>query len=159
MLSPSDRTTLQLVSRVEANGDLVWFDPLPANQDATNLQVQQYEGKPVLTWWQGHIPPQGFGQGEEIVDNSSYQQIARVRAGNGYLADLHEFRITPQGTGLLTVFDPVACNTSSVGGPSGGAVTDSDFQEIDIKTGLVRREWDSLDHIPLSNSYSVEASS
>jgi hypothetical protein len=143
----------------EANGDLVWFDPLPANQDATNLQVQQYEGKPVLTWWQGHIPPQGFGQGEEIVDNSSYQQIARVRAGNGYLADLHEFRITPQGTGLLTVFDPVACNTSSVGGPSGGAVTDSDFQEIDIKTGLVRREWDSLDHIPLSNSYSVATGS
>jgi hypothetical protein len=138
----------------EGDGNLVWFDPLPANEAATNLQVQQYEGKPVLTWWQGHIPPQGFGQGEEIIDNTSYQQIARVHAGNGFLADLHEFRITPQGTGLLTVFDPVACNASSVGGPSGGAVTNSLFQEIDLKTGLVRREWDSLDHVSLSDSYS-----
>jgi hypothetical protein len=143
----------------EGNGNLVWFDPLPANTEATNLQVQQYEGKPVLTWWQGHIPPQGFGQGEEIIDSTSYQQIARVHAGNGYLADLHEFRITPQGTGLMTVFDPIACNTSSVGGPSGGAVTDSLFQEIDLRTGLVRREWDSLDHVPLSDSYSLATGS
>ena len=45
----------------------------------------------------GAIPPEGFGQGEEIIDNTSYQQMARVRAGNGYRADLHEFRITPAG--------------------------------------------------------------
>ena len=73
-----------------------------------------------------------------------------MHAGNGYLADLHEFHITPQGTALLTVFDPIDCNLSSVGGPSGGAVTDSSFQEIDLKTGLVRREWNSLDHVGLS---------
>ena len=55
----------------------------------------------------------------------------------------------PQGTALLTVFDPIDCNLSAVGGPSGGAVTDSVFQEIDLRTGLVRREWHSLDHVPL----------
>jgi len=143
----------------EESGNLVWFHPLPANVDATNLQVQQDGGQPVLTWWQGHIPPQGFGQGEEIIDNTSYQQIGRVRAGNGFLADLHEFRITPQGTALLTVFNPIACNLSSVGGPSGAAVTDSIFQEIDLGTGLVRREWASLDHIPLADSYSTATGS
>ena len=79
--------------------------------------MQQYGGQPVLTWWQGHIPPQGFGEGEEIIDNSSYQQIGRVHAGNGYKADLHDFHITPQGTALLTVFDPIDCNLSSLGGP------------------------------------------
>ena len=131
----------------EEAGNLVWFDPLPKGTEATNLQVQQYDGQPVLTWWQGRIPPQGFGQGEEIIDNSSYQQIDRVHAGNGYLADLHEFHITPQGTALLTVFDPIDCNLSALGGPGGGAVTDSIFQEIDLKTGLVRREWHSLDHV------------
>lgn len=135
-------------------GEPVWFDPLPTGTEATNLQVQQYDGKPVLTWWQGSIPPQGFGEGEEIIDNSSYQQIGRVHAGNGYKADLHDFHITPQGTALLTVFDPIHCNLSALGGPSAGAVTDSMFQEIDLKTGLVRREWHSLDHIPLSDSYS-----
>jgi hypothetical protein len=142
----------------EESGNLVWFHPLPKGTEATNLQVQQYDGQPVLTWWQGRIPPQGFGQGEEIIDNTAYQEIGRVHAGNGYLADLHEFHVTPQGTALLTVFDPIDCNLSSLGGPSGGAVTDSLFQEIDLKTGLVRREWDSLDHVGLSDSYSPATS-
>lgn len=139
---------------LEEDGNLVWFHPLPKGTEATNLQVQLYEGQPVLTWWQGRIPPQGFGQGEEIIDNSSYEEIGRVRAGNGDLADLHEFHITAQDTALLTVFQPIACDLSSVGGPSDGAVTASIFQEIDLRTGLVRREWDSLDHVALSESYS-----
>ena len=143
----------------EESGNLVWFDPLPANRYATNLQVQQLGGSPVLTWWQGYIPPQGFGMGEEIIDNTSYQQIGHVRAGNGYQADLHEFRITPQGTALLTVFNPIACDLSSVGGPSGGAVTDSILQEVDMRTGLVRREWASLDHVALADSYSTATGS
>jgi Arylsulfotransferase (ASST) len=138
----------------EESGNLVWFHPLPKGVEATNLQVQQIGGQPVLTWWQGHIPPQGFGQGEEIIADSAYREIDRVHAGNGYLADLHEFHITPQGTALLTVFNPVECNISSLGGPSGGAVTNSLFQELDLKTGLVRREWTSLDHVALADSYS-----
>lgn len=143
----------------EEAGNLVWFDRLAPGKFATNLQVQQEGGQPVLTWWQGYIPPQGFGEGEEIIDNTSYQQIGRVRAGNGLLADLHEFRITPQGTALLTVFNPIQCNLSSLGGPSGAAVTDSIFQEVDIKTGLVRREWASLNHVALSDSYSTATGS
>jgi Arylsulfotransferase (ASST) len=142
----------------EEDGSLVWFHPLPSGNAATNLQVQQLGGQPVLTWWQGRIPPQGFGQGEEIIDNSAYQEVGHVHAGNGYLADLHEFHITPDGTALLTVFDPIDCNLSSLGGPSGGAVTDSSFQEVDIKTGLVRREWNSLDHVALGDSYSAATS-
>lgn len=138
---------------VDSAGNLVWFDSLPPGTEATNLQVQQYEGKSVLTWWQGYIPPQGFGQGEEVIANSAYQQIMKFRAGNGLPADLHEFDITPQGTGLLTVFNPIRCNLSSVGGPSNAAVTDSLMQEIDLKTHLVRREWHPLDHVALSQSY------
>jgi hypothetical protein len=142
----------------EESGNLVWFHPLPKGVESTNLQVQQLGGQPVLTWWQGRIPPQGFGQGEEIIDNSSYQQIGRVHAGNGYLADLHEFHITPQGTAVLTVFNPIQCDISALGGPSGGAVTDSLFQEIDLATGLVRREWTSVDHVALGDSYSSPTS-
>ncbi|MCW3018216.1 MAG: ArsR family transcriptional regulator, partial [Solirubrobacterales bacterium] len=138
----------------EESGNLVWFHQLPKGIESTNLQVQQLGGQPVLTWWQGRIPPQGFGQGEEIIDNSSYQQIGSVHAGNGYLADLHEFHIDPNGTALLTVFNPIDCDISSLGGPSGGAVTDSLFQEIDLKTGLVRREWTGVDHVALGDSYS-----
>jgi arylsulfotransferase ASST len=137
----------------DSRGNLVWFDQLSGGLEATNLRVQTYEGRPALTWWQGRIPPQGFGEGEEFVDNASYQTILRVAGGNGMPADLHEFRIdSARDTALLTVFDPIYCDLSSVGGPSDGALTDSLFQEIDLRTHLVRREWHPVDHVPLSHS-------
>jgi len=136
-------------------GSVVWFEPVPHGDAASNLQVQQLDGKPVLTWWQGYIPPQGFGEGEEVIVNSDYEQIGHVYAGNGLKADLHDFHITPQETAVMTVFDPIDCDLAAVGGPHNGAVTDAIFQEVDLRTGLVRREWTSLDHVPLSDSYSA----
>jgi Arylsulfotransferase (ASST) len=136
----------------EQNGALVWFHPLPANVDATNFQVQQYEGKPVLTWWQGRILEVGFGQGEDEIYNSSYQHIATIHAGNGYHADLHVIRITPQGTAWIDMFDPIHMNLSSAHGEPNGVLSDSVVQEIDIKTGLVMWEWHALGHIALSES-------
>jgi Arylsulfotransferase (ASST) len=135
-------------------GNLVWFHPLPWQLDATNLQVQQYGPSQVLTWWQGSVTPQGFGQGEEVIVNHSYQQIGRIHAGNGYDADLHDFHITDRGTALFTVFEPIECDLSSVGGPHHGAVTNTAIQEVDIATGLVRREWTSIDHVGINESYS-----
>ncbi len=46
---------------LEPGGGLVWFKALPRGTSATNLQVQQYSGQPVLTWWQGDISVHGFG--------------------------------------------------------------------------------------------------
>ncbi|MBV8711007.1 MAG: hypothetical protein JOY56_04485, partial [Solirubrobacterales bacterium] len=35
-------------------GNLIWFQPVPPNQLATDFRVQQLGGQPVLTWWQGY---------------------------------------------------------------------------------------------------------
>ncbi len=91
------------------NGELVWFKALPAHTYATNLQVQEYAGRPVLTWWQGDISVHGFGLGEDVLFDQGYTEIARVRAGNGLRADLHDFQLTPQGTALITAYDPIRC--------------------------------------------------
>jgi hypothetical protein len=136
----------------EQNGALVWFHPLPAGESATNFQVQTYEGQPVLTWWQGRIIRVGFGEGEDAIYNSSYQQIAKVRAGNGYRADLHEILLTPQGTAWIDAFYPIHMSLASVHGSPHGILLDSVIEEIDIKTGLVMWEWHALGHIPLSDS-------
>jgi hypothetical protein len=136
----------------EQDGSLVWFKPLPAGETATNLQVQQFEGKPVLTWWQGRVLEVGFGQGAIEVYNTSYQHVRTIRAGNGYHADLHEIHLTPEGTAWSDDFDPIKMNLSSSGGKSDGVLTDSIIQQIDIKTGLVMWEWHALGHIPLSES-------
>jgi hypothetical protein len=138
---------------LDPSGGLLWFKALPKYTSATNLRVQEYAGKPVLTWWQGDISVHGFGSGEDVILNNAYAQIARVRAGNGLQADLHEFQLTPQGTALITAYDPIYCNLSTVGGPADGAVTDGTFQEIDIRTGLVMFQWTSLDHVALDESY------
>ncbi len=139
----------------EQDGALVWFHPLPAGEESTNFQVQQYEGKPVLTWWQGRILKVGFGQGEDVIYNTSYQPVAKVRAGNGYKADLHEILLTPQGTAWIDSFDPIHMNLHSVHGSTNGMLTDSVVQEIDVKTGLVMWEWHALGHIPLHDSYNT----
>jgi hypothetical protein len=136
----------------DQKGNLVWFQPLPAGVDATNFQVQQYQGKPALTWWQGRIIQVGFGVGEGVVVDDAYRRIATIRAGNGYHADLHEIRITPEGTAWIDVFDPIHMSLSSVHGPADGILTDSIVQEVDIKTGLVMWEWHALGHIPLAES-------
>jgi len=136
------------------NGGLVWFKPLsPAGTRAANFQVQQYDGEPVLTWWQDPLIAGGSRAAGLVIANSSYQDIAFARAGNGYQADLHEFQITPQGTALITVYDAIDCDLASVGGPVDGAVADTLLQEIDLKTGLVMYEWHSLDHVALQSSY------
>ncbi len=137
---------------VGPGGGLIWFDPLSGDDSASDFRVQTYHGQPVLTWWQGDMTG-GAGVGEDVIYNSSYQQIAVVQAANGLSADLHEFEITPQGTALITVYYPVYWNASSVHGATREVVLDSVVQEIDIPTGLVLFQWDSLDHVPLSASY------
>jgi hypothetical protein len=138
---------------LDPSGGLLWFKALPRYTSATNFRVQEYAGKPVLTWWQGDISVHGYGLGEDVIADGSYAEIAHVRAGNGHRSDLHEFQLTPQGTGLVTAYAPIYCNLSSVGGSSYDGVTDGVFQEIDVKTGLVMYEWTSLDHVALSESY------
>ena len=136
------------------DGSLLWFKPLsPTGTRAADFRVQQYEGKPVLTWWQDPLSGGGSNKSGEVIMDSSYHQIAVVRAGNGYQADLHEFQITPQGVGIITVYDGIDCDLSSAGGAENAAVADTLFQEIDLKTGLVMYEWHSLDHVPLADSY------
>ncbi|MGO9489210.1 MAG: arylsulfotransferase family protein [Solirubrobacteraceae bacterium] len=134
-------------------GRLIWFKPVPKGSRAADFRVQQYEGKPVLTWWQDPLEADGRRDAGVVIANSSYQDIAIVRAGNGYQPDLHAFRITPQGTAFLTVYDAIRCNLRAEGGPADGAVADTVAQEIDLRTGLVRFEWHSLDHVAMSDSY------
>jgi hypothetical protein len=143
---------------LDESGAVLWFKPLsPTGTRAADFRVQQYEGKPVLTWWQDPLIAGGSSKAGEVITDSSYRRLAVIRAGNGYQPDLHEFQITPQGVGLITVYDGIDCDLSSVGGAKDAAVADTLFQEIDLKTGLVEYEWHSLDHVPLSDSYASGA--
>ena len=134
---------------VSITGTVLWFHPLPAGTFATDFRTQTYLGKPVLTWFQGG----GNGGGEDVIYNDRYQQIATVKAGNGYLPDFHEFLITPWNTALILADTIGTANLTSHRRPRHQQVIDGIVQEIDISTGKVLFQWDSADHVPYSDSY------
>lgn len=135
---------------VDNGGEVVWFHPTKLG--VTDFRVQRYRGQPVLTWWEGRST-KGVGRGRYEIFDSSYRRIAEVRAGHGFSGDLHEFRITPQGTALIPVYTVVKRDLSAFGGPRNGSVYDNVVQEIDIATGRVLFEWHSLAHVPIGESY------
>ena len=133
------------------SGQVIWFHPVPAGQEASDFRAQRYLGQPVLTWWQG-TGLGGLSSGTDYIYNDHYQQIATVQAGNGYSADGHEFLITPWNTALILAYTTATANLTAIGGPADQEVIDGIVQEIDIRTGRVLFQWNSADHVPYSAS-------
>ena len=134
------------------DGQPVWLRLLQnEDMDVMNFKAQTYKGETVLTWWEGlHT---GYGQGEYVILDSSYRELARFGAGNGYQGDHHEFLITPEDTALITIYNRLPRDLVSEGDPSDGYVLDGIAQELDIETGEVLFEWHSLEHVSLDESY------
>ncbi len=132
----------------------IWFLPLASGQAASDFRVQSYEGQQVLTWWEGTpLSLAGPGPGTDYIANDHYQVITTVTAGNGQSANGHEFQLTPWGTALITVYKQQTANLSSVGGSADAQILAGVVQEIDVRTGKVLFEWNSIDHVPFSDSH------
>ena len=128
---------------VDGRGRPVWFRPLRGEgRYASDLRVQRYRDEPVLTWWEGRGAG-GGGNGEYVILDSRYEEVARVQAGNGFEGDLHEFELTGEGTALFTIYRSVR----------GGRIVDNLIQEVDVETGKVLFQWSALRHVPLRDSY------
>lgn len=144
----------------ERDGALVWFKALAPGEAAMDLQVQRFQGQPVLVWWQGRIVSQlGVGFGVDEIYNTSYQPVATVGAGNGYRADLHEVQLTPEGSAYITAYSLVRADLSGVGGSRDGTLQDAIVQQVDVKTGLVMWEWHAYGHVALTDSFSEKPTS
>jgi hypothetical protein len=136
---------------LRTSGELVWFKP-DVNSSKMDFNVQTYQGKPVLSWWEGRVLGAGYGEGVGMIADASYQTIHKVNAANGLMADLHEFYLTPQGTALITAYRQRSADLSAVGGPAKAQVLSGVAQEIDIASGKLIFEWDSWDHVPLTDT-------
>lgn len=137
---------------LDGRGRLVWFHPLPRGTTANDFKLQRYRGEPVLTWWEGRMNARGYGQGEWVIADRSYREIARVRAGNGLKGDLHDMQLTESGTALITIYHVTDADLSAVGGSATGRAVDSIVQEVEVATGAVRFEWHSLGRVALTES-------
>jgi hypothetical protein len=132
---------------LDAKGRVRYFKPNSDGDVANDFRVQEYRGKPVLTYWYGR-QIKGSGEGYGAIYDRSYRRIAIVRAGNGLRADFHEFKLTDRGTALI-----IAYRTTT---SKGKKVVEGVVQEIEIAGGKVLTEWRSLDDVPISESYEPE---
>jgi hypothetical protein len=137
---------------IDRHGRLVWFSPVTGGNAPFDFNVQRYRGQPVLTWWEGKAPL-GVGYGTGYWAGSSYGPVHPVQAGDGLKADLHELNITSRGTALITAYQQTTADLSAAGGPKQGPVLASHAQEVDLATGKVLFDWDSLEHVAISESF------
>lgn len=149
---------------LDSEGNPFWFRPLPyPNLMNTDFRVQQYKGKPVLTFWQGTLatPPtytNAPGGSSEpgscyYILDSSYKVIKTVSAQEGFISDIHEFLLTPNNTALFLSTTTVPMDLTPYGGPQNGYVQDFAIQEVDVETNELLFFWDAMEHIPLTDSY------
>lgn len=75
-----------------------------------------------------------------------------VKAANGLQGDLHEFNIVGTSA-VITVYEIVPADLSTVGGPEDGWIYDGLFQEIDIATGELLFQWRASDHYKVTDSF------
>src|SRR5438477_637817 len=126
----------------------------------SNISVVHYHRHPYLAVWSGKASfDDPFGMGTVTLYNEHYQRVGRITSGRPFgpgRIDAHEFRITPQGDALFGIYDPVSARfhgrrlevyryviqkVSLVSGAEG------------IHTGRVLFQWDSIKHVPLSQSH------
>jgi hypothetical protein len=136
-LAPSSGPGQRGAMILDGRGDLVWFHPVKGKV-VTDFKVQQLRGRPMLTWWEGKFED-GIGHGEWVVMDSTYRVIARVRAGRGLAADLHDFQLTPRGTALGLAYESVLWRHGRL---LGGVV-----QELELTGGRLVHEWRSVQHV------------
>lgn len=151
------------------DNELIWQSVIG---DYSAFRTQTFEGKPVLTYFNGISLPEPYGWGHGIIQilDDSYTSIYNISLTAeeedfvtiasldptqlvSYL-DMHEARITAQDTILVTTYNVTQYDLSSVGGPKDGWVADSLFYELDIKTNEILFKWSALAHvdqIPIEN--------
>jgi hypothetical protein len=137
---------------ISNTGKVIWFHRLPAHELASDFRTQTYQGKPVLTWWQGPPDLGAVSGGTDYIYNDRYHQIAEVKGGHGYSVDGQEFLITPRDTALIVADTITTANLTSIGGPADQKVVDSIVQEIDVSTGKVLFQWNAAGHVPYKDS-------
>lgn len=153
------------------NGDLVWWDHPGSGVAHYDAEVVHWHGQTLLAVWEGrpHYLSNGsaINEGTIVLYNEHYQQVGDVTAvgqfykkipgvAPGQDVDPHEFRITPQGDALIDIIDPVTMLVHGHEDLVGNYVVQKLSLVHDssgIHTGKLLFQWQSLQHVPLSQSH------
>ncbi|KAJ5928219.1 hypothetical protein N7466_007175 [Penicillium verhagenii] len=135
---------------LDAQGELVYKK---YNWGTTqDFKVQHYKGEDYLTYWQGD-EEDGHGRGSWYMLDYTYTPKYIVSPVGILQGDLHDLQITVNDTALLTIYEPIPADLTSVGGPELGWLYEGVIQEVDIATGELLFEWRSSHTYPPETSY------
>jgi hypothetical protein len=137
---------------LDRNLQPVWFQPVPGSSSRPTSTCRATTANWCWRGGGGAVTNTGATEsGEWVVVNQHYQPILRLKAKDGWVLTLHEL-IIDGDVAWVTANKNIPKNLSKWGGAYNGAVIDSAVQEYDLRTGRLLRNWDALDHVPLSQS-------
>ena len=94
----------------------------------------------------------GAWQSRYIILDTSLAPVDTFQCGNGYIADVHDFKLLPNGHAVLIATDPEPVDMSPYGGDPNAIVLGCILQELDASKNVIF-QWRSWDYIPLTDSY------
>ena len=94
----------------------------------------------------------GAWQSRFIILDTTLAPIDTFQCGNGYVADVHDFKLLPNGHAILIATDPEPIDMSLYGGDPNATVLGCIVQELDASKNVIF-QWRSWDYIPITDSY------
>lgn len=127
------------------------------NRNAWDFRLTTFHDSPALTFILGRERRlSGSRDGAGMILDTSYQTRSTVNfTDKGDIMDMHEFNLV-DGRTSLSIFTKreEANNISSLMPPlQKGWIMQTGFREIDIDSGNVVMEWQTKDHISLTESF------
>jgi len=139
---------------IDSVGNVVYYDKKPLGAIDFKMQPNGLfsYGSPIMLgdkYQAGPLTVQNV-MVQEIVLDSNYTPIDTVQMKNGYLADVHEFVMLPNGNYLMLAYEKNPVDMSQVlkGGDPNAFVVGTVIQELDHNKKCLF-QWRSLDYIPL----------
>ncbi|KAH7026139.1 ASST-domain-containing protein [Microdochium trichocladiopsis] len=125
---------------------LVWTDPQWIGGE--DVRPQQYNGSTYLTFT-ANPHNESFIGGYGVLLDDHYDVFSLVQPdGLAGGADAHEFKVTDDGTVLMTQKHQIVTDCSAAGGPAEGCeLMEGGFQEVNLATGKQKFTWLATEHV------------
>lgn len=100
------------------------------------------------------LPYTGGGDVTHQILDENYQDVETIKAGNGYSAEAHDFKMLPNGHALLFGYYLSEVDMSQVvpNGNPGAQVSGAVLQELDAQRNVIF-QWRSWDHYPFTSNW------
>ena len=139
---------------LENDGTVVWYKEL-TDDYSYDFNVQQNGHLHYAQLFHHHTYAGGGDVVHEILDEN-FNEVETIEAGNGYVAEAHDFQILPNGNVLLFGYYLSEVDMSKIvpGGHPAALVSGAIVQELDAQRNVIF-QWRSWDYYTFEDFFST----